>query len=767
MSQTGVPGRLPLGLGRVRRVTPDAPAIRDDIRPLIAPGTDPGNVTLGGARRLSLALGVLRGVARTVEEVGILEQRRRFEAERLEQRAELLDEGEGSLAARTALPRIRTAITQGEAAIELADGTTLNLTPLEGETTEQTAERIVREFAAGDTEAFLSGAQAVQDDVASALGTRQEIVREEARGVLAQAASGAMLDAADPGAVADEVLDDPAFRGVDRAGARASLLIRTLNAAASIGDDEAFERVAGAMGDDFNTEIQVARATLDTQLGQEQREIESLAKDQVERAFSRLQRGEASFEEVRGTIDRLEEQGTLPAASAVGFRDEVERRRATIASDAVQTVLDGIQEQYLDDLAEAMRTSGDNFNLALIGDLPDPRGNKTPLLTREAAMEIVRQREFAAIDAAITDPGANLAAKVEYVGMNRVVPPEWERMMSYGATTIGTITETGEVPQSAQASLEFFRRVEAMNPNVARMVAGNNWEFLSKAANNAESTNQSVPEAIKAAARTGRNEVAYSAAALSKAIQDVLPSGGIFGSPPKNLVQARARLEQIAEANLEASGGTISERKAAQDAKKQYLAETRLFNGYRVDTRGLDTPSWTDDIGRATAETWADEFGERDGIRARDLTLLPDPATRTWSLVAENDRRPVDDSPVLTTQDLNLISAFLQDHERAAKLLKVEKERERRAIIRSSSLASLLAVGRAERQRFGDEQIRVPLDREAAGLDPHSPPTADIDLVPEHLRAIIRRIIRENVKRPLGTPLTTNPSDPRFGGQIQ
>lgn len=557
----------------------------------------------------------------------------------------------------------------------LDDVRTGKVAPAEGEDMAAFADRLIRERAAlpdddqsspiqfSELRERLSGG--IQNEAIRRRTIQTEMAKEELTNLTVSGAAG--KDAASLREAASEVRRlNPEL---SEQAAIERVAVQSLGYAALQGDRVAFEEAASLLPENSVERLKY-RNELNRTLDARQREAENAFNTRIAGLYVDIENGEASYEQVRETI--LSSRGTVSDASIDRELQQWNARTAAELRLQQQLALDledsrdseAVIEAWTDLASRAYETRG-------FARLPDSiewtnSAGETQKLTRSEIIEEASERRFAQIDAMGLPPERAIAEKTGFLADNGVKYEPWARVMQAGYyANIQAFTaakkngeRVTELPANMRDGYATWKMVNANNPAVANMhVDEKAGRLYSMAALAEQYVDKGQPEAalLRAVNATGNRPVG---AISDKAVMERASWVGDTFNAQDTLAQVR----DVADLYL-GSGVVPDVETAIKKASETVRAAHRKINGSWVNISNRNVPPNIEQIADFAAKDYAAQYGESEGITAKNITLKPGSTPGTWEMIDKRTMLPVEQAAwrVITDAQLAEIDLRRQD----------------------------------------------------------------------------------------------------------
>lgn len=283
-------------------------------------------------------------------------------------------------------------------------------------------------------------------------------------------------------------------------------------------------------------------------------------------------------------------------------------------------------------------------------------------------------------------PEQQFNREVGWFSRNGVVHPTWENVISTGFVSASGPTTTGqEVPPALQAGIELYRRLHASNPRLLRAHVSDQgaYDFYEAVRVGMEYGGLSEQQALSTAITVTRDPARLQSTALRQRYEDIattmnqLNSWLPWGTDVENGGAIAPQVERLAR--FYAMNG-LSADKALEEARKRIEATHTNVNGWLVYTADRRVPqNFSDMVGRQI-ESYVTQFGQREGVRARDLTVRAlENGTGAWVIVHKSTGMPVEDMAgrTFTLATLQTAEEARLESERAAASARTNRRNQR------------------------------------------------------------------------------------------
>lgn len=686
MSQFENPGRVANVLRRRRGVQDLSVGIDQTLN---APGVVAVPLTEGqtAASELAKVLGLTNVIANDVTQIN---RQAQHEAERetneLDREAEkkqaeldralekkhreieLADRGQARLSAGTFLPEIERQIESGE------------LLPEPGQSDEDFARSIIAPRGEGLSEAFKTELEeSAVPNLMRARARRREVLRAEAidqNQKLMLASVGGMATAK---SLEDAVVQLRSNNSkLSDGAARALVFSEAAQAAEAMGGKDGakwLEAAEAILPDGFLTaERQAARDRLKAGDIRKKTEASNKARSELE---ARLGRGEP-IESVYADALKLDKSGVLDGSDLLAFQSKYENDRSAASTKAKKALAAAEFDQEYSKLRAL--TSMFMLNGAQTGGaIALPLEDTIKITLSDGSVENVNRKDLVngiaaermwQIAATSPDP---LPEQVDYMTTQSggATYQPWMSSLNGIAGQVLRADMTAEtVPQTAVESLELYERFDAMK---ARGILDTHLK------NDQSRSVLRLANALKIHGRGGPGDGAgglTSAQALAEVAQLPPENIGRFRSFKTDSdmfrdkvdvvmgelgdVENREDIEQVLadKAGIYQALSGIGEEAALERAGKDILEDMRVIDGRATFFRGRDLPPDLDGIVDDLKAQFAEEMGDKLGLKATNLRFQFDPLSGIGTLKLKDEKTTPEKAPAVTQADLQRISQW-------------------------------------------------------------------------------------------------------------
>lgn len=491
---------------------------------------------------------------------------------------------------------------------------------------------------------------------------------------------------------------------------------------------KALDAAAAYLGDSHKAEQAVYRAQFEQEASRVEKRKHEAVIEHIERRF---EQGHA-LHAIEKELNRISTVGALPARNLSQFRARIAQQRDEMEREALRIQSEQERQELESEYRSLARNMANHpeYPLYLLPEMEHtlPNGqtvslNKSRIMQETIDLEVSR---IAAIHA--DEPAIAFAKQVQLVGRNAIVPSEWEsrlnkagiqasvgeliRAVTDPATGRGAF-EAAEIPTPLVASVQMYMAIHAENPQVARIAMKDSgveelYDMIAFAA--------TLPEHRPEQRDDGTIDYGKAVVASVRAL-DARGSGGsrLADSAPmdelrnaastlggNNSFYVEERLSLTARFYRSLHG--VSWERAMSQAVETFEQTHAKLNQNWINLHGSSLPveglsMATEIIARQYARTATDR-GTDDGVRDRDLALIPD-GRNHWRLVnARAFNRDVEQPNIaglsaFTTAELHEIirGANERSAEQNAKLLeKIRQENAARTQARRADRLRKLAI---------------------------------------------------------------------------
>lgn len=581
-------------------------------------------------------------------------QRAAVDRERVARQAADAERGQATLDVDTMLPRLEDEILSGKAPLP--------------ENPEEFAAQFVTSRTQGRSEAYAERfRQRLQPALVQAYTRRGAALRERAAAEDLNDRTQAAIGAASADELASILATAKTVHG-DRTDdeLKASLFLPALKNAAETGDQGRFDATMTALGDGFIPQKTAAKELLTRTL--RQAEIEK-ARDIEDHLFRRLESEDPLA--VEGELNRLFNRGAIGPDSSRRVRSVIEARKADISRQAEKLA---VENAKLTADAEALTEAVTRASTREVGSglfmLQDrtvelPNGQTYTVKAKDVAQRVTDQAMAQFAERFADDPQKAIAAQVDFVARNGVVPSAWSALLNNadldasinsilpGPQREGQETAPLSVPPNLAAAFDLHQRISAINPRVAARAVTNadaaKLYELAGAAMKLPQYGNDAGKAMVAAVRIASDDawwqtIGVPARPLAEAVDDL---GGV------NAGYVNRTIERNAKLFLQLNG--VSPEQALDQAVDSFKATHTKVNDAWVETARQDVgdESFIKAATKAAAARYLPEPGEDID---RDSLILVGNGSGDWTLYRSDIMQPVErlrrGQSVFTTNDL-------------------------------------------------------------------------------------------------------------------
>ena len=211
----------------------------------------------------------------------------------------------------------------------------------------------------------------------------------------------------------------------------------------------------------------------------------------------------------------------------------------------------------------------------------------------------------------------------------------WQRTLRAGHTSgvNAFLDENGpaELPQAVAVGYELFKRINAQSQKSASDHTVSDTRTFYQIAALSEKYGIDT-DASSALARAGR---ATRSGAMPNSLTESIPRAD-FESSTKwtkdaaNTSQLNSDIEMLARVFMASPG--LDAKTALKEASTAVKASYTKSGGGYIYSAGRATPVNLDELATFAGRDYADKFGEIEGVRQKDIGLVPGPVPETWVL---------------------------------------------------------------------------------------------------------------------------------------
>lgn len=206
----------------------------------------------------------------------------------------------------------------------------------------------------------------------------------------------------------------------------------------------------------------------------------------------------------------------------------------------------------------------------------------------------------------------------------------------------------GEVPQSAASSLKSFMGIRANAPELAKKLAGSDYDALSTMADNVSDMGMSVEDALKTYSRTAGESapprVTFDVETAKEIRNEVADNSAWYdltgGTDIKNTSQFDAEAQRVGQ-SIATSGGVASKDNVARRMKENGYVQDGYYTPFSSSTRTQDEfKTQVDELMHEYVDANPDAGIEKEELRVVRTSANSDDE---WTLVDATTGIPVDD----------------------------------------------------------------------------------------------------------------------------
>lgn len=288
-------------------------------------------------------------------------------------------------------------------------------------------------------------------------------------------------------------------------------------------------------------------------------------------------------------------------------------------------------------------------------------GSETTFTADQQRKEIVQnfvRRSRAVAAERKEDPVVTFKREVAWFGANGEKNPMWEELLKRGHMQGTSASLSGsQLPKSLASAYEMYSRMRVENPRLLRAhLDDGGMDFYEAMRFGIESAGLDPMKAAINAQQINADPTKYDSPSWKQKFEVIEKAAKSTNSNwwagNDNTGELMPQIEQSAKyfAKLGASPEA-----AIAAAKERVLANYTWINGFMVRTNDRNIPKDFTGTAEKYIEDYATKFGEKEGVRAKDLTLRPvDNAAGQWRIVHKANPALIVDQPegVVTMRSL-------------------------------------------------------------------------------------------------------------------
>lgn len=573
-------------------------------------------------------------------------RRREIEARRAEADASRSLEGLANQDYRTEFPIIKDKIVRGDITVSADESGDF------GTAAKTAAGALIDELVKGKPEAYQAYyREHMTPLIVDALHDQRSAADTLARTEDIKLRGQANVGETDPAKITARVDETVKLYGtkLDHTTALGSMVIPALRSAAKSGNQQAFDAASKALGDAFPSEQLAAEAMLQEAKNKQATEQRRIFNNDIAGAYL----DETPLELVRQKI--LSYRGKIE-------NDHLEAAVREVDSRAKAQLQSTIESRVSTDL-KAKKSDIAQRNLSLVRSglgytiepttITDLRGTEHKL-TADAQFNEAMDAAFQSIGEESPSTEVAFARRLELSTANGYAPPQWSKALTAGemAATESALSKEGEkaaIPRSTVEGYQLYKGVYAgakhLLPSLANDRTLNFYEVAATLQRDDPTVAGDDTQALLAARRimsapppgiSGE----LSGVKLRSETRKITDS--LFASNAKNGGEIGAQIEQLARIYVRA--GQLPD-KAVESAAKNVGERRITINGWSQPTNNVAIPdqlrAQLPTIAEDILKTYADRFGQQEGVEFDDLTLRVSNTNGFWIIANGSSGLPM------------------------------------------------------------------------------------------------------------------------------